>query len=50
MSKVEVNFSYSLNGTLTGNFEYGIVDTSDITSDIFDWNILHSENCNEMDT
>ena len=31
---------------LIGNFEYSIVDTSDI----FDWNILYSENCNEIDT
>ena len=46
MSIVEENFSHSENGTLIGNFEYSIVDTSDI----FDWNILYSENCNEMDT
>ena len=50
MSIVEANFPHSLNGTLTGNFEYGIVDTSDITSDIFYWNILYSENYTEMDT
>ena len=46
MSIVEANFSHSLNGTLTGNFEYGIVNTSDI----FRWYILYSENFNEMDT
>ena len=46
MSIVEANVSHSENGTLTGNFKYSIVDTSDI----FDWNILYSENCNEMDT
>ena len=46
MSIVEANFSHSENGTLTGNLKYSIVDTSDI----FDWNILYSENCNEMDT
>ena len=46
MSIVEANFSHSLNGTLTGKFEYSIV----YTSDIFDWDILYSENCNEMDT
>ena len=33
-------------GLFAGNFKYSIVDTSDI----FDWNILYSENCNEMDT
>ena len=46
MSIVEVNVSHSENETLTGNFEYGIVNTSDI----FDWNILYSENSNEMDS
>ena len=43
---MEESVSHSENGTLTGNFEYSIVDTSDI----FNWNILYSENCNEMDT
>ena len=46
MSIEEANFSYSENGTLTGKFEYSIVNTSDI----FYWNILNSESCNEMDT
>ena len=46
MRIVEANFSQSENGTLTGNSEYSIFDTFDI----FDWNILYSDNCNEMDT
>ena len=45
MNIVEVKFSHSENETFTGNLEYSIVNTSDI----FDWNILYSENCNEMD-